>query len=242
MNIETISITASNIEIEVIRKDIKNMHLAVYPPTGRIRLAAPMKTDSEVVRMFAISKIGWIKKHIKNFNEQPRETPMEYISGESHYYFGKRYMLQVIERDGPNTIKLKGLKTIQLYVRPSTTTETKANLLKEWYRQELKKILPQLITKWEKVIGVKCNDWGVKQMRTKWGACNVHEKRVWLNLELAKKPIICLEYIVVHELVHLLERNHNERFIAHMNRFMPKWQLHRAELNKLPVVRRDWGY
>lgn len=242
MNTEIISISSSNIEIEVIRKDIKNMHLAVYPPTGRIRLAAPKKTDSEVVRLFAISKIGWIKKHIKNFNEQPREAPKEYISGESHYFFGKRYLLQVIEHDGPNAIKLKGLKIIQLNVRPSTPPETKANLLKEWYRQELKRILPELITKWENIIGVKCDDWGVRQMRTKWGACNVDEKRIWLNLELAKKPVICLEYIVAHELVHLLERNHNERFISHMNKFMPKWQQHRAELNKLPVVHWDWGY
>ena len=242
MSIETISISSSNIEIEVIRKDIKNMHLAVYPPTGRIRLAAPQKTDSEVIRLFAISKIGWIKKHIKNFKEQPRESAKEYVSGESHYYFGKRYMLQIIEHNGPNKIKLKGLKTIQLYVRPATTVETKSNLLKEWYRQELKRILPELISTWEKVIGVKCNDWGVKQMRTKWGACNVDEKRIWLNLELAKKPLICLEYIVVHELVHLLERNHNEQFIKHMNRFMPKWQQHRTELNQLPVVHWDWGY
>ena len=242
MSTEIISISASNIQIEVIRKDIKNMHLAVYPPTGRIRLAAPRKADSEVVRLFAISKIGWIKKHIKNFNEQPREAPMEYISGESHYYFGKRYMLQVIEHSGPNGVKLKGVKIIQLHVKPNTTSETRANLLKEWHRQQLKALLPELIEKWEQTIGVKCQDWGVKLMRTKWGACNVDEKRIWLNLELAKKPVICLEYIVAHELVHLLERNHNERFITLMNKFMPKWQHHRAELNKLPVAHWDWEY
>lgn len=242
MSTETITIEASNIEIEVIRKDIKNMHLAVYPPTGRIRLAAPIKTDSEVMRLFAISKIGWIKKHIKNFKEQPREAPKEYVSGESHYFLGKRYLLQVIQHTGSNTVKVKGHKTIQLLVKPNTTTESKANLIKEWYRQELKKQLPELIAKWEKVIGVKCNDWGVKHMRTKWGACNVDEKRIWLNLELAKKPLICLEYIVVHELVHLLERNHNEKFVAYMNTFMPKWKHHREELNKLPVVHWDWGY
>lgn len=242
MSTETIIIEASNIEIEVIRKDIKNMHLAVYPPTGRIRLAAPIKTDSEVMRLFAISKIGWIKKHIKNFKEQPREAQKEYVSGESHYYMGKRYLLQLVEHTGSNTVKVKGHKTIQLLVKPNTTAESKANLIKEWYRQELKKQLPELIAKWEKVIGVKCNDWGVKHMRTKWGACNVDEKRIWLNLELAKKPLICLEYIVVHELVHLLERNHNEKFVAYMNTFMPKWKHHRDELNKLPVVHWDWGY
>lgn len=242
MNIETLSISASNIEIEVIRKDIKNMHLAVYPPTGRIRLAAPKKTDSEVIRLFAISKIGWIKKHIKNFNEQPRESEKEYTSGESHYFLGKRYMLQVVEHYGPNKVKLKGMKTIQLLVKPDSTVESKSTLVKEWYRTELKRLLPELIFKWEQIIGVKCNSWGVKQMRTKWGACNVDEKRIWLNLELAKKPINCLEYIIVHELVHLLERNHNEQFVAHMNRFMPKWQQHRTELNQLPVIHWDWGY
>ena len=120
--------------------------------------------------------------------------------------------------------------------------DSKANLMKEWYRQELKQILPELISKWENTIGVKCSDWGVKQLRTKWGACNTEEKRIWLNLELAKKPVICLEYIIVHELVHLLERNHNEQFVAYMNKFLPKWQLYRSELNKLPVVHWEWGY
>jgi predicted metal-dependent hydrolase len=218
------------------------MHLAVYPPTGRIRLAAPLKTDAEVMRLFAISKIGWIKKHIKNFKEQPRESPREYKSGESHYFMGKRYLLKLVEVDGTQSVHIKGIKTIQLNIKPNTSTEARAIVLKEWYRKELKKQLPELIAKWEKIIGVKCNDWGVKQMRTKWGACNTSEKRIWLNLELAKKPIICLEYIVVHELIHLLERHHNEKFIAYMNAFMPKWQQHREELNRLPIVHWDWEY
>ena len=235
-------ITIANIQVEVIRKDIKNMHLAVYPPTGRIRLAAPHKTDDEVVRLFAVSKLGWIKKHIKNFKEQPRETKREITTGESHYFQGNRYLLKVIEHDGFNKVAIKGTKQIQLYVRPKTTHEDRAEVLKEWYRKELKRIIPELISKWEKIIGVKAADWGVKQMRTKWGACNVDEKRIWLNLELSKKPIICLEYIIVHELVHLLERNHNDRFISLMNKFMPKWKQHRDELNSLPVAHNDWGY
>ena len=218
------------------------MHLAVYPPTGRIRLAAPLKTDAEVMRLFAISKIGWIKKHIKNFKEQPRESPREYQSGESHYFMGKRYLLKVVEVDGPQKVHIKGLKTIQLNVRPNTSTESRAIVLKEWYRKELKKQLPELIAKWEKVIGVKCNDWGVKQMRTKWGACNIASKRIWINLELSKKPQMCLEYIIVHELIHLLERNHNDRFVSLMNKFMPKWRMHRDELNKLPVAHNEWHY
>ncbi len=154
---ETLSI--SNLTIDIVRKDIKNMHLAVYPPNGRIRLSAPENTDSEIMRLFAISKMGWIKKHIKNFKIQPRETPREYISGESHYFQGKRYMLQVVERKGFNKVELKGTKNIVLSIRPNTSIEDKANVLTEWYRAEMKKQIPELISKWESIIGVKANDW-----------------------------------------------------------------------------------
>jgi len=242
MSISTERISISNIEIDVIRKDIKNMHLAVYPPNGRIKISAPNRMDEEVVRLFAISKLGWIKKHVKNFQDQPRETIRKYISGESHYFFGQRYLLKLEEHNGYSKVDLKGVKHILIKIKPDATTEEKSKVMKEWYRKELKKLVPELIAKWEKVIGVKSDDWGVKQMKTKWGACNIEEKRIWLNLELAKKPIICLEYIIVHELVHLLERNHNDRFIQYMNQFMPKWRLHRDELNSLPVAHNDWGY
>ncbi|MCB0669754.1 MAG: M48 family metallopeptidase [Saprospiraceae bacterium] len=235
-------IMIGNVEIDVVRKDIKNMHLAVYPPNGRIRLAAPIKTDHEVVRLFAISKLGWIKKHVKSFQDQRRETPRSYVSGESHYYQGKRYLLEVIERKGINKIELSGNKKIKMYVRPGTTESIRAQVMKEWYRKQLKAQIPELLEKWEKIIGVTSNDWGVKQMRTKWGACNSDVKRIWLNLELAKKPPICLEYIIVHELVHLLERHHNNRFGAYMDKFMPKWRLYRDQLNELPVAHGDWGY
>lgn len=237
---ETLSI--SNLTIDIVRKDIKNMHLAVYPPHGRIRLSAPENTDSEMMRLFAISKIGWIKKHIKNFEAQPRETPREYISGESHFFQGKRYMLNVIERKGFNKVEIKGTKNINLYVRPNTSKEDKAIILREWYRTEMKKQIPELILKWESIIGVKSNEWAIKQMRTKWGTCNIEAKRIWLNLELSKKPVICLEYIIVHELVHLLERNHNDKFVSYMNQFMPKWRMYKTELNKLPVAHNDWEY
>ncbi|MEC4049129.1 SprT family zinc-dependent metalloprotease [Flavobacterium sp. SUN046] len=237
---ETLSI--SNLTIDIVRKDIKNMHLAVYPPHGRIRLSAPENTDSEMMRLFAISKIGWIKKHIKKFEAQPRETPREYISGESHFFQGKRYMLNVVERKGFNKVEIKGTKNINLYVRPNTSNEDKAIILREWYRTEMKKQIPELLSKWESIIGVKSNDWAIKQMRTKWGTCNIEAKRIWLNLELSKKPVICLEYIIVHELVHLLERNHNDKFVSYMNQFMPKWRMYKTELNKLPVAHNDWEY
>jgi len=242
VNTKNETLQIANINIDVVRKDIKNMHLAVYPPNGQIRLSVPTNTDEEVLRLFAISKLGWIKKHVKNFQAQPRQTVRTYVSGESHYVQGKRYVLKVIEHNGPNKVKQRGLKYIDLYVKEGASVEEKAKIMKEWYRKKLKEQLPDIIVKWEKIIGVRSNDWGVRQMKTKWGACNIKAKRIWLNLELAKKPLICLEYIVVHELVHLLERHHNARFIHHMDTFMPKWRQHRNELNSLPVAHNDWGY
>lgn len=194
------------------------------------------------MRLFAISKLGWIKKHVKTFKEQPRETPRTFVSGESHYYQGKRYLLQVIEYKGYNRVLLVGTKTLKMFIRPETPTSKRAEIMREWYRKQLKEQIPELLEKWEKIIGVKVNDWGVKQMRTKWGACNIEAGRIWLNLELAKKPPICMEYIIVHELVHLLERHHNDRFVSYMDRFMPKWRLYRDQLNQLPVAHEDWGY
>lgn len=242
MSISSTLLHIANIEIDVVRKDIKNMHLAVYPPHGRIRLAVPQRTDDEVVRLFAISKLGWIKKHVKNFQEQARETKREYVSGESLYFQGTRYLLEVEEHNGYSAVMIKGTKKIKLIVKLGATTEDKSLVMREWYRKQLKIQLEPLIEKWEKIIGVTANDWGVKQMKTKWGACNTDAKRIWLNLELAKKPPICLEYILVHELVHLHERNHSERFIQLMDKFMPKWRMHREELNNLPIVHNDWGY
>jgi predicted metal-dependent hydrolase len=232
----------SNVEIDVIRKDIKNMHLAVYPPHGRIRLAVPMKTDEEVVRLFAINKLGWIKKHVKSFQEQARETKRDYVSGESLFFQGIRYILEVEEKEGYSSVKFEGTKKIKLKVKKGATTEEKAIVMREWYRKQLKIQVEPLIEKWEKIIGVSSNEWGVKQMKTKWGSCNTSSKKIWLNLELAKKPQVCLEYILVHELVHLHERNHNDRFVALMDKFMPKWRLFRDELNNLPIVHNDWGY
>lgn len=186
--------------------------------------------------------MGWIKKHIKNFQNQERETSREFISGESHFIFGQRFLLNVVERIGPNKVEYKNNRQINLFVRPNSTREEKEKVMREWCRKELKAIVPALLEKWEQTIGVKADDWGVKQMRTKWGACNIEEKRIWLNLELAKKPKSCLEYIIVHELVHLLERNHNDRFVGYMNQFLPNWRQHRDELNRLPVAHGVWGY
>lgn len=234
-------IKLGNIKIEVEQKDIKNIHLSVYPPNGKVKIAAPERMELDTIRVFAISKLQWIKQQQKVFINQPRETPREYLTRESHYFQGKRYLLKVIEHNAVPKVILKHSK-IELYIRPNTTTEKKKEILNQWYRTKLKNTVPKLITKWGKKIGVQSNEFGIKKMRTKWGTCNIEAKRIWLNLELAKKPVECLEYIIVHELVHLLERSHNERFVKLMNEFMPKWRFHRDELNRLPFSHTDWRY
>lgn len=230
-----------NIVIDVEHKDIKNIHLSVYPPSGKVRISAPSRMELDTIRVFAISKLQWIKKQQETIKKQERETPREYLTRESHYFLGKRYLLKVILHDASPEVHIKH-KEIELYVRPETTTEKRKEILDEWYRQELKKLLPDIIAKWEKVIGVQSNEFGIKKMRTKWGTCNAEAKRIWLNLELAKKPVECIEYIVVHELVHLIERNHNERFISLINEYMPKWKFYRDELNRLPFSHLEWKY
>lgn len=234
-------LTIGPIEIDVVKKDIKRMHLAVYPPHGRVRLAVPEDADEEVYRLFAISKLSWIKKNVKHFKEQARETIRDYVTGESHFFNGKRYLLEVIEGT-PSGVVIKGVNKLILTHPNKASREKKANIMKEWYRAQLKIQIEQLLPHWEEVVGVQVNAFGVKQMKTKWGTCNPEAKRIWLNLELGKKPKICLEYIIVHELVHLHEKHHNKRFIQLMDEFMPKWRLYRDELNSLPVVHNDWGY
>ena len=234
-------ITVANIKIDVVKKDIKNLHLAVYPPTGRVRIAAPVQTNDEAIKLFAVSKLGWIKRHQRTFVSQDRETAREFVSGESHYFNGKRYLLKVIEQDAVPRVEVQH-KKIELYVRKNSTTIQRATVLNEWFREQLKKQIPELIAKWEKIMQVKLDAWGVKQMKTKWGTCNIESKRIWLNLELAKKPLRCLEYIIVHEMVHLLERHHNDNFVSYMDRFLPKWRNQKKELNSLPVSHSDWNY
>lgn len=234
-------IALGNINIDVEQKDIKNIHLSVYPPDGRVRIAAPVKMDLDTIRVFAISKLDWIKKQRESLQGQERETPREYINQESHYFLGKRYLLKVKEHNAAPKVEIDH-KYIHLHIRPNTSLEKRKEVIEEWYRAELKRIVPKLIAKWEKKIEVESNEFGIKKMRTKWGTCNTEAKRIWLNLELAKKPKDCLEYIIVHELVHLLERSHNARFVLFMDKFMPKWRFHRDELNRLPFSHIDWDY
>lgn len=231
-----------DIMVDVVRKDIKNMHLAVYPPTGRVRIAAPLRVSDEAIRLFAISKLGWIKRHQRKFESQERIPPREYKERESHYFQGHRYLLRIKETDGAGYVALTGKTYLDLYIRKNASFENMQRVITEWHRTELKNMLPSLIEHWEKKIGVSADFYGVKQMKTKWGACNIEQKRIWLNLELAKKPVRCLEYILVHEMVHLLERNHNDRFKNYMDKYLPNWKSIKEELNKIPVSHADWNY
>jgi predicted metal-dependent hydrolase len=230
-----------DITVEVTQKDIKNVHLSVYPPLGQVKIAAPERMELDTIRIYAISKLSWIRKQQAKILSQKREVPREYITRESHYYLGKRYLLKVIEHEASPVVKLKHNK-IELYIRPETSTEKRKEILETWYRNQLKELARQQINKWEATMGVQSNEFGIKKMKTKWGTCNIESKRIWLNLELAKKPIQCIEYIIVHELTHLLERNHNSRFVAIMDNYLPNWKELKVELNKLPVNHIDWEY
>lgn len=228
--------------IDVVRKSIKNMHLSVYPPTGRVRIAAPLNVDDEAVKLFAISKLAWIKKNQRKFEDQERQSPRAFVERESHYFEGRRYLLRVTEHDAPPKVIIKTKTHIDLFVRPNTSTEQRQIILNEWYRRHLKNQIPSIIQKWEKIIGVSVSSWGVKLMKTKWGTCNIEDRRIWINLELAKKPLRCLEYIVVHEMLHLVERHHNDNFSSLMDSLIPQWRQYKDELNSLPVSHGDWPY
>lgn len=228
--------------MDVVRKGIKNIHLAVYPPTGRVRIAVPLRVNEDTIRLFAISKLGWIRRNQRRYEGQERLSPREYKNRESHYFQGKRYLLNVVEVDEPPKIVLRSKTYIDLYTRPETTIAKRHELMNEWYRVQLKRQIPELIEKWEKKMNIRVGEWQAKLMKTKWGSCNIEKKRIWLNLELAKKPIHCLEYIIVHEMVHLLERHHNEKFIAFMDNYLLKWRSYKAELNRSPLRHENWSY
>lgn len=235
-------IIVSNVKIDVVRKDIKNIHLAVYPPTGRVRIAAPLNVKDDAIRLFAVSKFGWIKRNQRKYDGQERTSPREYKQRESHYFQGRRYLLNIIESDTSPKVVIKNKTTMDLHIKPATPIAKRHEIMNEWYRVQLKKQIPAFVEKWEKTLKVKLNDWHVKQMKTKWGSCNIEKKRIWINLELAKKPEHCLEYIIMHEMVHLFERHHNDRFLYYMDTYLPNWKQLKAELNKFPVSHADWNY
>ena len=230
-----------DIAVDVVRKEIKNVHLSVHPPTGRVSISVPSRMSLETIRVFAISKLGWIRQQQQKLQEQERETPREYLDRESHYLWGKRYLLKVTENDGPPQVELQHSKML-LRVRPGTGKEKMQSIIEAWYREQLKQAVPPLIAKWEAIMRVKVARFFVQRMKTKWGSCSPVTSGIRLNTELAKKPRECLEYIVVHEMVHLLAPTHNRRFVALMEQFMPKWQFYGEVLNRLPVHHERWRY
>lgn len=230
-----------NIPVDVVLKDIKNIHLSVHPPAGKVRIAAPLRMDIDTIRVFAITKLAWIKSQQKKLREQERETPREYLDRESHYVWGKRYLLKLVEKDAAPSVELKHSKMV-LQLRPAASVEKKQEVIDAWYREQLKGAVPALVAKWEKALGVKAGKVFVQKMKTKWGSCSPGAGNVRLNTDLAKKPLQCLEYIVAHELTHLLERHHNDRFTALMDAHMPQWRQYREMLNSLPLAHQEWGY
>ncbi len=227
-----------DIIIDVERKRIKHIYLKVSPP-GTVHISAPYKMSLDAIRVYAFSKLNWINKQQARFRSQARKTPKAFRNYEDHYYNGKCYPLEVVEVEAPPKIVFNQT-TLVLYVRPDTPTEKRQSIMDKWYRAQLKSVLPILIEKWETKLNVKVNEFGIKKMKTRWGTCNRTAKRIWLNLELAQKSPECLEYIVVHEMVHLLERKHNDRFTAYMNEYLPSWRILKDELNGLPVKQENW--
>lgn len=239
MNIRQIDV--GGITVDVVFKDIKNIHLSVHPPTGRVRIAAPTRMKLDTIRVYAISKINWIKKHQRKFRAQERETRREYLDRESHYVWGKRYLLKVMEANRVPTVERKHNQLV-LTVRPGSEMAKREAVITAWYRDQIRKAVTPLISKWEPVLGVRVGQVMVRRMKTRWGSCTSLKRLIRLNTEMAKKPRECLEYVLVHEMVHLLEPSHNEKFIVMMDEFMPQWRHVRDELNRAPLGHVDWEY
>jgi predicted metal-dependent hydrolase len=238
MAVQTLQL--GNIAVDIVQKDIRNIHLSVYPPHGTVRISAPLRTNPETLRIFAISKLDWIRQQQQKLQAQAREAPREYLPRESHYLWGQRYLLDVIEKDTTPNVELKH-NTIRLQIRPAADPIHKQMVLNAFYRQQLKAAIPPLVTKWEQLIGVNLEGFIIRQMKTKWGSCSPELKTIRLNLELAKKPPICLEYVIVHEMTHLLEPTHNHRFVDLMDQFFPRWKSCRDDLNRLPTNYKSTG-
>lgn len=228
------SIVVSGLEIIIERKDIKNLHIGVYPPNGKIRVATPLKLNDEAVRLAVISRLSWIKKQQQSFLKQPRQSKREMITGESHYFFGKRYLLDVKYQNTKYEIIKKHSK-LQLFVKENTTVENRLKVLEKYYRDNLTIELDKLINKWQNTIEIKIDSWKIQKMKTQWGSCNIEDKRLIFNLELAKVPIDCIEYIVVHEMLHLLERHHNYNFKVLMDKYLSDWQSRKEELKGIYI-------
>ena len=239
---EKYHINVRGISVEVVRKDIKNFYIGVHPPNGHVRVSAPLHFDEGAIRMAVITRLAWIRRKQAEFAKQERQSEREFVTGESHYFQGRRYRLDVIKQDCPPKVWLPNNTKIALSVRPGSDRAKREAVMQRWYRQHLQAQLPPLLEKWETKLDVSVNEVRIKKMKTLWGSCNIEAKRIWLNLELGKKSNSCLVYVLVHEMVHLLERDHNDRFRALMDTFLPQWRTYRDELNKAPLAHENWKY
>ncbi len=235
----TETILLGDITIAMTRKDIKNVHLSVHPPSGRVTLVTPLATRPEVARAYAASKIGWIRVQQAKLLGQARETPRKFVERESHYLWGRRYLLSIVEKDVKPFVRLDH-RRITLTVRPGSSPSKREEIMQEWHRALLHAAVPPVIRKWEAKLAVEVAGYFLQRMKTKWGSCNSRQRNIRLNTELVKKPRDLLEYVILHELVHIIEPRHSERFISLMTEHYPAWREARAELNELPLASEVW--
>ena len=242
MSTDSFSLEVQGLEFEVNKKDIKNLHINILPPNGHVRISAPLDMSTESIRLAIVTRLSKIKKEISEMKSYSRESQREMISGESHYVDGNRFLLEVVEKNAKPEIIISKKKILQLQVRPNTIRVKREQILNEWHRSRIRESLENLIPKWEEIVGAKAEFYGIKKMRTKWGSCSTAKKRIWLNLELSKKHPDCLEYVLVHELIHLFEATHSQRFFDLIDIYMPSWKIHKATLDEPPLMHVDWDY
>lgn len=233
-------LTIRGIEIDVIYKDIKNLHIGVYPPLGRVRVAAPTRLNDDQVRLAVIQRLPWIKRQREQLKAAPRQTEREMITGESHYVWGLRKRLKVVERNGRTHLEVDGDRLL-LYTSGQTTAGQRRTALDQWYRGQLREAIPAVLNTWEQKLEVSVPKWTIRRMKTKWGSCSRETRHLWFNVELAKKHPDCLEYVVVHEMAHYFERNHGELFTKLMDKYLPDWRSRRDSLNGSPLAQEEWS-
>ena len=241
MNIERPHLTVGGIDVEVVRKPIKNLHLGVYPPHGRVRVAAPLTVNDDAVRLAVITRLGWIRQQQAKFAAQARQSARSYVSGETYFHLGAAYRLRVLRREGAPKVRIAGDR-LELTVPSASDRDYRERVVQRWQRSELREEAEPLVTSWSATMAISPPAFGIKRMRTKWGSCNAAAKRIWLNLELVKKPPACIDYLICHEVAHLIEPSHGERFIALMDRHLPRWRVIRAELNREPLGHEEWDH
>lgn len=239
MNTESLDI--AGLRVELVRKSIKNLHLGVYPPDGRVRVAAPRTVSDEAVRLAVITRMGWINRQRNKFLRQARQSEREYVSGETHFHLGQRYRVRLIEQPGASHVRLTSDRRLELIVPKNRGRDFRERVVQRWQRELLRERGNALANEWAMRLGVESPAIGIKRMKTKWGACNPAAKKIWLNLELIRKPPECISYLVLHEITHLIVPNHNDAFLMFLDRHMPNWRTFRDELNGAPLAHEDWN-